>query len=114
VVIVMVMRVLSLILPLVVALTVQASAREYDIPWFEAHPSERQQMLRECRNDRRVGKSPVCDSAQTAETNAYTRRNLAPNAGFPWVPSQLEIDLMVRSCALPVERQINPAACKRL
>lgn len=107
------MRVLSLALPLVVALTVQASAREYDIPWFEAHPSERQQMLQECRNDRRVGKSPVCDNAQTAETNAYVRRNLAPNAGLPWTPSEREIRLMVRNCKLPVEEQVNPAACRR-
>jgi hypothetical protein len=107
------MRPLAFALPLLAALTMQATAREYDIPWFEAHPAERQATLRDCRNDRRVGRSPICDNAQTAETNAYVRGSLPPNGTLPWVPSQREREIMARNCALPVERQLNPAACRR-
>lgn len=115
------MRPLAFAIPLAVALvvadvielTVPAAAREYDIPWFEAHPAERQATLRDCRNDRRVGRLPICDNAQTAETNAYLRKNVAPNVGLPWEPSPRLLGAIAKSCAMPGPHLFEDA-CRKM
>lgn len=59
-----------------------AMAAEHDIPWFQAHPAEREIWLQKCRDDMRLGQDPVCGNAQKAEDRERAKK-IAPSSPIP-------------------------------
>src|SRR5690242_3004814 len=53
------------------ALAGSSLAEDYNIPWFEAHPSERSAMLLRCHNDFRLAQTPECANAEAASIRAW-------------------------------------------
>jgi hypothetical protein len=91
-------------------------AMAQDVPWFDAHPAQRKAQLDACRRDRSIGMLPVCDNAQTSETNDFLRRRQAsdgrmPGVNLPWEPSPLLRETIRRQCAQPLQYRLFPKAC---
>jgi hypothetical protein len=116
------MRLKILAIPLLAGIAGPAVARDFDIPWFAAHPDERVATLRLCEKDHRTGQSLICDNAQSAERDAYIARLQAdagrlekldpgPSRWMQTGPRQLTPTCM--SYALPGHRATVPP-CRKL
>lgn len=69
-----------------------ASAAEFDIPWFQRNPVERQTWLRRCLNDERLARRAECENARAAENRAARARG-SLGRPLPSQPTPFELEM---------------------
>ncbi|WP_426960344.1 EexN family lipoprotein [Muricoccus radiodurans] len=65
-----------------------AAAQSYDVPWFQANPRARAQILRLCADDATRNRTPACENARAAEA-----RGRGLGRPLPQAPTQFEREL---------------------
>ncbi|UZO91796.1 EexN family lipoprotein [Roseomonas mucosa] len=71
-----------------------ASAAEFDIPWFQKNPAERQAWLRLCRDDARLARRAECDNAKAAEVRSTRARG---RLGHPLPDAATPFEIQMRA-----------------
>ena len=58
----------------VVAVSVVAPACAHDVAWYRDHDTEREAVIRACRNDARYARTAECANAEQGQTAAWSRQ----------------------------------------
>lgn len=99
----------------------QGTTSLHDIPWYAAHPAERNAILKFCQSDHRFSRNVDCLNAETGGTQAWGEES-AKRAGLRggpfddltnpqyWAANRLPRKGILRGCAQPIPHSM-PDVC---